>query len=525
MKDLGIQKPVLQSIDLNSPSSKNYKSLRKLFWEYLKKLNVPFHDTCCNINDYPPVRYNTTNSSIEYYNGTSWVSLVLGGGSGMRFGIEDNIGIQTRDVDMGNDGSFYLYNANSVYFDTYDGGGGSGAFIDLANFGAVTIASDNETLGYAEIGLSSGNISLSAGEDVNITSNNLGWTSNSGNSYSEIGDGYSDVVFNNGSDSTAFYSYEHGYYFESSKSGVEMYVNLLNDTATTSVFDLTMNGELAPTSQTYCRLKNLTAGNGLEVRTQAKANCNFKDAITIEWDSSEIGNSFISGLYSNINTIGNVPFFDIGISDGLYVPYGGSPSVQSHYITLGSFARGVHNGVGLGLITTDDLVLHGGNYGTSVHFAVDDAPSKEDDSILLLDSTDKTSGKVTWSRKNPVWKKINLDNLDVGTIISTSGDIEIYTLEPKDLIHATQIIVNTPFSGGSVATMTVSVGVAGNLTKYIGNTDIFTGATLAQPSSIMGIESTASTTSIRANFISTGGNVNTVTSGDIDIYLLISSLD
>src|SRR5688572_13331703 len=79
MNDLGIQKPFFQKIETTSPQAKNYFSVRKLFTDYLTKLNVPFYDTCCPALSGTsfPVRWN--GAQLESFDGTTWNVIDTGG--------------------------------------------------------------------------------------------------------------------------------------------------------------------------------------------------------------------------------------------------------------------------------------------------------------------------------------------------------------------------------------------------------------------------------------------------------------
>jgi hypothetical protein len=81
MKDLGIQKPFLQIIDTTSPQAKNYIGMRKIFTDYLTKLNVPFYDVCCPATNEESmhVRWNPNLGVLERFDGTNWVEVDTGG--------------------------------------------------------------------------------------------------------------------------------------------------------------------------------------------------------------------------------------------------------------------------------------------------------------------------------------------------------------------------------------------------------------------------------------------------------------
>lgn len=125
----------------------------------------------------------------------------------------------------------------------------------------------------------------------------------------------------------------------------------------------------------------------------------------------------------------------------------------------------------------------------------------------------------------PRWVKVTKTFTDFSTA-GLTNDIEIFSLPAKSIIISAQLVPTTAFTGGLIATYTVSVGKAGALTKYAIATDVFTGFPLPSISGIspLGIESTSGATSIRAQAISTVGNLNAATTGSIDIYLLISNL-
>lgn len=79
MKDQGIQKSSVISFETESNQFKGIYGFRKMFWKYLKKLNVPFYDICCpeanGGSEYSATRFNTTTGESEYWNGTEWVNV------------------------------------------------------------------------------------------------------------------------------------------------------------------------------------------------------------------------------------------------------------------------------------------------------------------------------------------------------------------------------------------------------------------------------------------------------------------
>lgn len=135
------------------------------------------------------------------------------------------------------------------------------------------------------------------------------------------------------------------------------------------------------------------------------------------------------------------------------------------------------------------------------------------------------SGKMVYNFTAPRWVKVTKTYSDFSTA-GLTNDISIYTLPAKGYISDIKIVPSTAFSGGTIATYTISVGISGSLAKYAIATNTFTGnSTLnAVHTPLIGMESVGSTTDIRAQAISTIGLLNAATAGSVDIYLLISIL-
>ena len=79
MRDYGLNKGEVQQFETSNKYSKGvFYGFRKMFWSYLKKLNVPFFDACCedagDAGMYP-VRYNSTLQRLEFFNGVAWADI------------------------------------------------------------------------------------------------------------------------------------------------------------------------------------------------------------------------------------------------------------------------------------------------------------------------------------------------------------------------------------------------------------------------------------------------------------------
>lgn len=84
MRDKGIDKGLILSRDDAKRSQKGWDKgffgFRKMFRDYLEKLNVAFFDACCpeaTAEGIFPVRFNGNPEyqRLEYFNGTAWVDI------------------------------------------------------------------------------------------------------------------------------------------------------------------------------------------------------------------------------------------------------------------------------------------------------------------------------------------------------------------------------------------------------------------------------------------------------------------
>lgn len=126
---------------------------------------------------------------------------------------------------------------------------------------------------------------------------------------------------------------------------------------------------------------------------------------------------------------------------------------------------------------------------------------------------------------NPTWKKVTKTYTDLATG-GVTNNITVYTLAAKEYVHDVKIVPTTAFSGGLIATYSLSVGIAGSLLKYAAAVDVFTGNTTTNlvHTPLAGLESTGGATALKLSAISTVANLSAATAGSVDVYILTSIL-
>lgn len=125
----------------------------------------------------------------------------------------------------------------------------------------------------------------------------------------------------------------------------------------------------------------------------------------------------------------------------------------------------------------------------------------------------------------PKWTKVTKTFTDLSAA-AVINNITIYTLAIREYVHDIKIVPSVAFSGGLVATTTLSVGVAGSLVKYSLAVNVFTGNTAlnAVHAPIAGLESTSGTVDLKLSAVSTVANLDQLTAGTADVYILTSIL-
>lgn len=125
----------------------------------------------------------------------------------------------------------------------------------------------------------------------------------------------------------------------------------------------------------------------------------------------------------------------------------------------------------------------------------------------------------------PAWfrRRVNYSEF---TAAATTEDVELYELDTAVVVEAVVIVPVTAFGGGAISAYTLSVGIAGNLTKYAAAFNVFQapGATVFQLSTTQGLENIGTQVSLRVAATSTTANLSAGTTGAADIYLKLSRL-
>jgi len=107
------------------------------------------------------------------------------------------------------------------------------------------------------------------------------------------------------------------------------------------------------------------------------------------------------------------------------------------------------------------------------------------------------------------------------------GDIEIYSLPARCTIEGAAIHTSTPFAGPGITAVTLSVGLVGNLAKYLSPYDAFAASsdTRIGAANLLFPENLGAATSVRLAAESVGANLSVLTAGAGCLWLKVAKLE
>jgi hypothetical protein len=130
---------------------------------------------------------------------------------------------------------------------------------------------------------------------------------------------------------------------------------------------------------------------------------------------------------------------------------------------------------------------------------------------------------LRWTDSLPTWRQYTVTHTALQAAALTQ-DIELFSLPAGGVIHATKIKHSVSFAGTGITDYSVSVGIAGNLTKYALAFPVHTPvlSTAFEYSSESDSEDHGAATSIRLAATAVGANLDQSTAGTVDVWVLTS---
>lgn len=112
------------------------------------------------------------------------------------------------------------------------------------------------------------------------------------------------------------------------------------------------------------------------------------------------------------------------------------------------------------------------------------------------------------------------------SIADVANDVALFTLPAKSFIHAVFLKHSTAFAGTAITAITLSVGITGDLTKFLAPFDVLSAVTGTNftANNMLDMESYAISTSVRVAATSDGGYLDALTQGSAEIQFLLSVL-
>ncbi len=124
--------------------------------------------------------------------------------------------------------------------------------------------------------------------------------------------------------------------------------------------------------------------------------------------------------------------------------------------------------------------------------------------------------------QNPMWLKVTKTYSDFSDPGFTKG-VSAFTIPKKAIVHNAMMVPTTAFSGGAIATYTISLGMY-TLTDISAAQSVLTIPTSSLVASSFIASPISSTKGLTATAISGVGALDQATQGSVDIYVLVSNL-
>ena len=139
----------------------------------------------------------------------------------------------------------------------------------------------------------------------------------------------------------------------------------------------------------------------------------------------------------------------------------------------------------------------------------------------VISSADMNTNFVNVISGAPFWQKYTVTYTDINTT-TAAHTATLYNLDPMESILAVAIKHSIAFAGTSISTITASIGIASAGTKHVDNFDVrqSVGDSVSDNISLNLIESFASTTPVYATFTAAGANLDSLTAGSVDVWIL-----
>lgn len=113
-------------------------------------------------------------------------------------------------------------------------------------------------------------------------------------------------------------------------------------------------------------------------------------------------------------------------------------------------------------------------------------------------------------------------NYDDFSAAATTSTVTVRTLAANRTLFSILVKHNTAFAGGSVSAVTLNIGITGDDDKFITSFDVYQAVGAAAQDSTLTVYYPGVATAITVTATSTGGDLNTLTAGSVDLFFLES---
>ncbi len=139
--------------------------------------------------------------------------------------------------------------------------------------------------------------------------------------------------------------------------------------------------------------------------------------------------------------------------------------------------------------------------------------------LTKIESAKVNANFASLIAKSPLWQKVTIPYTTFTAFGAVaSGTTTAFALDSNEVVHGVIVKHSTLFSGAAISAAKLKIGISGTTDKYMDEFDVNQAVSVSAKSVNQVLEFEAASTNILVTVSLTGGNLNALTQGSVDIY-------
>lgn len=145
--------------------------------------------------------------------------------------------------------------------------------------------------------------------------------------------------------------------------------------------------------------------------------------------------------------------------------------------------------------------------------------------VTTIRSAEVNDNEEALRDMSPLWQKYTLTYASFAALGAVAtGTLTAFQLASNEVITGVIVKHSTLFSGGAISAAKLKVGIAGEVDRYVSEFDVKQAVAAGASSQNQMVDCPFASTNILVVMSLTGGNLNALAQGSVDIYVQRSEL-